>query len=477
VAALAALVGVRAFVAPARARAPATAATARRRMVVATAAYVILMGFVVVTRHLTFKTHALDLGYYVQVVWQMAHGRAPRVTLPPMHAWGDHLSPVLYLLAPLEWLYAGALPLLVAQTAILAAGGAALFAYARGRGAWPGAAAAFGVLYLVNPSLHGLNIRDVHPATFALPLLVAAALAHDRGRHLWCGLALALTLATREDAAVAVVGFAVWLALARGRWRAGALLAGLSVAILAVDIAWVMPHFRGAPYPHLHRYAHLGEGFGDILLTLAARPWRWLAVVLTPGKILYLLQIFAPLGFLPWLAPRALAAAVPGLAVNLLSQDPILFNYRSQYQAFVLPFLFLAAVDGHVRGVRVAPSRRVWAWRLLTLAFTASALLTARTVNELTVTRWWMGQDTRRLHALVARVPAGVPVSVNERLVPHLAGRPEAYIFPSRGLAPPDYVVDLEGVIARATSAGQFAREGYEEIGRAGDWVLLARRS
>ena len=60
--------------------------------------------------------------------------------------------------------------------------------------------------------------------------------------------------------------------------------------------------------------------------------------------------------------------------------------------------------------------------------------------------------------------------------MPHLAGRPEAYIFPSRGSVPPAYVVDLAGEIARATSAERFPREGYEEIGRAGDWVLLARR-
>lgn len=476
VAVLAVIVAARHCAAPFRARAPASAETARRRVAVAVALYVALMGFVVVTRHLTFKTHALDLGYYVQVVWQMAHGRAPRVTLPPMHAWGDHLSPVLYLLAPLEWLYAGAIPLLVAQTVILAAGGLALYAYGRGRLAWPGAAAAFGVLYLVNPSLHGLNIRDVHPATFALPLLIAAALAHDRGRDVWCGAALVLTLATREDAAIAVAGFGVWLALARGRWRAGALVAGLSVVILAVDIAWVMPHFRGAPYPHLHRYAHLGDSFGDILLTLGVRPWRWLPVVLSPGKILYALQMVLPLGLLPLLAPRALAGALPGLAVNLLSQDPILFNYRSQYQAFVLPFLFLAAVDGYRRCETFAEHRRTWAPRLVALAFTCSALLTARTVNELTVTRWWMGAETRRLHALVARVPAGVAVSVNERMVPHLAGRPEAYIFFSRGAALPAYALDLEGVIARAAAAGRFPRERYEEIGRAGEWVLLARK-
>jgi uncharacterized membrane protein len=451
---------------------------ARLVLVAGVAAYVGLMGFVTVTRHLTFKTHALDLGYYVQVVWQLAHAHAPYVTLPPMHAWGDHLSPVLYLLAPLDRLAPGAVPLLLAQTVILAAGAFAAFGYARHRLAVPGAAAAFAGLYLVNPSLHGMNVRDVHPAAFALPLLVAAAFAFDRGRHAWCALALILTLATREDAAIAVVGFGIWLALARGRWRVGAAVAGLSVLVLAVDVAWLMPSFRGSPYPHLHRYAHLGASLPDILVTLFLRPWRWLSVVFTGPKLLYLAELLAPLGLLPLLAPRALAAALPPLAVNLLSRDPILFSYRSQYQAFVLPFLILAAMEGYRRlapaPAAAAPAARRGAPRMLGIAYLFSALLTARTVNELTVTRWWIGEDTRRLHALVARVPAGVAVSVNERMVPHLAARPEVYIFPARGAAPADYVLEREPVVA-ATPPDRFERARYREIGRVGEWVLLTR--
>src|SRR5262249_15664752 len=148
----------------------------------------------------------------------------------------------------------------------------------------------------------------------------------------------------------------------------------LSVLVLALDIAWVMPHFRGAPYPHLHRYAHLGASFGDILITLAVRPWPWLAVVLSPGKLLYLAQMLLPLGRLPVLAPGAPAGALPGLAVNLLSQDPILFNYRTQYQAFVLPFLFLAAIDAYRRGEAATDGGRGWPRRLVAVGFVCSAL-------------------------------------------------------------------------------------------------------
>ncbi len=447
-----------------------------RAVALGAGAYALLMGLIVVTRHLTLQTHALDLGYYVQVVWSIGQGNGARVTLPTMHAWGDHLSPVLYLLVPLGWLAPGGTSLLLVETLLYAVGAGAVFRYAARRLApRPNAervAAAFALLYLLNPSLHGINIRALHPQSFAIALLPAAALAFDARRYGWCALALVLALGGREDCAVAVVGFGVWLALARGRWLLGAAVAAVSVALLFADVTWVMPYFRGSPYPHLGRYPHLGSSLGEIVLTLVTRPWQWISVMLSAKKVVYLLAMLAPLGFLPLLGPRALAAALPGLAMNLLSLDPILFNYRSQYQSFVLPFLVLAGVDGWARlstwtGGR--PSSRLLApGAALALAFVASAALTARTVNDLTVTRWLPTEGQRVAYALMREIPAGVPVSANERLVPHLALRREIYVFPS-GLERAEYVLDFDVQVAKAPPAG------YNVVRRAEGWILLKR--
>lgn len=442
-----------------------------RVTLVAALVYAVLMSFVVVTRHVALRTHALDLGYYVQVVWSIASGRGAYVTLPPMHAWGDHLSPILYLLVPVGWVWPGAAWLLVAQTAILASGALALFGYARPRLDGP-ASAGFALLYLANPSLHGMNLRDIHPAAFVIPLVVWAALAFDTGRYGWCAIALVAVLACREDAAVAVVGFGVWLAVARQRWRLGALVAGAGTLILAADIRYVMPYFRGERYPHLHRYAHLGGGLGEILLTLLLAPWRWLPVLVTAKKLLYLAALLAPLGFLPLLGVAALAAAVPGLAMNLLSLDPVLFRYRSQYQSFVLPFLVLAAVDGYARLRAWAGERRLLGRyspaAALVLGALVSVVLTARTVNDLSVARWRLGPDQRAAYALMARVPPRAPVSANERLVPHLATRPEVHIFPG-GTDRSEFVLAREGDLTRDPVVG------YVEVGREGGWRLLQR--
>jgi uncharacterized membrane protein len=467
VVALAGVVGIRLLLRPVALPALSPA----RVVAIGVLVYALGMSFIVLTRHRALRTHALDLGQYLQIIWNLADGQGAWTTLPRVHAWGEHFSPIFYLLAPLQWVAPGAAILLAAQTLILAAGAPAIFGYAARR-LDPRAAAAFAVLYLVNPSLHGINLRDIHPAAFVIALVPWAALAFETGRYGWCAVALLAVLACREDAAVAVLGFGVWVAVARRRWWLGGLVAVASVLVLAVEIRYLMPYFRGEPYPHLHRYAHLGSGLGEILVTLAAAPWRWLLVIVSAQKLVYVLTLLAPLGFLPLWGGGALLAALPGLAMNLLSLDPVLVHHRSQYQAFVLPFLALAAVDGYARLRARRRDRpllgRAPAAAALVVGVLASVVLTARTVNDLSVARWRLGPDQRAAHALMARVPPRVAVSANERLVPHLATRPEIYIFPG----PTDRSAF---VLARDTDLARQPLAGWAETGRAGAWRLLER--
>src|SRR5262245_58291268 len=428
------------------------------------------MSLIVVTRHVALRTHALDLGYYVQLVWNLSHGNGARVTLPPMHAWGDHFSPILYLFTPLGWLAPGAIALLLAQTLIFAAGAVAIAGFATRRLEDARLGAGFAILYLLSPTLHGINVRDIHPTAFAIPLMIAAAWAVDAGRPGWAALALVAALAGREDCAIAGVGFGMWLALARRRRMVGIAVAIACVGVLWVDMNVVMPHFRGEPYPHLiKRYAYLGATLPEVLTSILIRPWRWVPVVVTPEKARYLITMLAPLGFLPLAAPRAAAAALPGLAVNLLSTDSFLFSYRTPYQAFVLPFLFLAAVEGFAvaRNATWWP-RRVPARGVLVAAAIVSLVLSARTVNDLGVGKWALSPEQRAIRAMLARVPPLVAVSVNERLVPHLATRPECYVFPT-GVDHAQWVLDRESRIARENI------HGFDVVAREAGWALLRR--
>ncbi len=69
---------------------------------------------------------------------------------------------------------------------------------------------------------------------------------------------------------------------------------------------------------------------------------------------------------------------------------------------------------------------------------------------------------------MMARVPERVPVSVNERLVPHLATRQECYVFPT-GVERAQWVLELETLIAREQVTG------FEVVTRERGWALLRR--
>ena len=428
------LTALRVFVFPR----PLPAVRPRRAVLVGVVAYAALFSFITVTRHYTFATHALDLGYYVQLVWNLARGAGPYVSLPEMHAWGDHLSPIMYLFVPAYWLAPGPVVLLVAQSAALAVGGFAVFGLARARLGDERPAAAFALLYLVNPSLHGINVRDFHAAALAIPLLLAAFWAVEVGRPWLALLPGALTLLCREDAALPVIGFGAWMALAHRRWVAGGLTAAAAAAVLMVDVRFVIPAYRGAPYSHLGRYAHLGGSIGEIITGALLHPLQTLGTLMTGRRAVYLAAMLAPLAFLPLLGGWDLIGVLPALTQNLLSADPILYGFRTQYQSFVLPFLVLAAIGGYARLARRRPGP--WPVAVLVVATVASLALASRTVNQLAVARFWPNPDKRAAYRVLERVPAAAAVSAQDPYVPHLSLRPLVFVFPV-GIEKSDYVL------------------------------------
>ena len=459
----------------------------RRVLLIGMALYAVGFSFITVTRHVAFRTHALDLGYYVQLVWNLGRGYGPRVSLPEMNAWGDHLSPIVYLFVPFFWLVPGPGILLIGQSVALALGAVAVFGIARLRLGDERPAAAFAALYLTNPSLQGINVRDFHAAALAIPLMLGAIFFAETERRWLSGAAVLLVLACREDAALAALGLGAWLVLGRRRFVWGGLVALGALAVLAADVYWIIPHFRDQPYSHLARYSRFGASLGGIVGGILLHPLDALMSLLTPRRLIYAFGMLAPLGFLPVLGGWDLVGAVPALAQNLLSSDPILYNYRTQYQAFVLPFVVLAAIGGYGRLARRNPGRLPRA--VLVAAIVASLALGSGMVNDLAATRWWPTAERRAAHALLVRVPPEASVSAQERYVPHLSLRRRVFVFPF-GLDRSDYVVlnwigypwrNLPGVtMERAGTEILITVEGggdyrYTVAAEAGPHLLLRR--
>jgi uncharacterized membrane protein len=283
-----------------------------------------------------------------------------------------------------------------------------------------------------------------------------------------------------------VIGLGAWKAVTQRLWLAGAATAVTALALLVADVRWLIPTYRGEPYSHLGRYAHLGGSLTEIVASVVLHPLRTLGTLLTGGRAIYLAAMLAPLAFLPLLGGWDLLGVLPALAQNLLSADRVLYAFRAQYQAYVLPFLVLAAVGGYARLERRRPGH--WPVAVLVVAMVASLALASRTVNNLAVARFWPPPDQRAAYRVLARVPAAAAVSAQDPYVPHLSLRRLVFVFPV-GIEKSDYVLinldtypwrNLPGVTLTregttvTIGAGQTERR-YAVAAQAGPHLLLRR--
>ena len=386
-----------------------------------------LFFWVAVVRHRAFSSHAFDLGIFTNTIWNLTHGYGYISSIKGgINLFVDHQSPLFWALAPLFWLAPRPETLLFAQAFGLAAGGPAVFYFARahlGREHW--ASAALPWLYWCYLPLRKANAFDFHPEVFMLPLFLWAFAAFASERRWVKGLgllALAAALGAKESAPVVAVGLGLGWALVGGAdsWRKawpGVALALTSTALFLFDVK-VVPRFFGADYAYLDMYQRFGGGIADVLLAPFTQPVFFFSEILDYERLNFLFWTLAPLGFLPLFSWRAALAAAPPYLMLFLSEGDqrvrIVFHYGVEPGSalfWALPF-GLAAFAGRFGWRRTGIWMLFWALACLDPTEASWARM-----SQLTPHKQWL-----RAEALPC-VAEQVPMAATGALVPHLSTR------------------------------------------------------
>jgi uncharacterized membrane protein len=317
--------------------------------------YAVEMSHQVVLRYDTFKATAFDLGNMDQVLWNTIHGRLFQFTNQAIDWYGPptrlafHFEPIILPLSLLYVFHADPRILLVFQTLALASGALPVFLLTRRYlREWPILAALMAMAYLLSPALLGVNIFDFHPVALATPLLLYAVLALTYKRYVWFLIACVLAAACKEDVplTIAVFGILVIWKYKLPRLGVTLMIGGVLWTFLAFKV--IMPHF----YPGVqannfwYRYEALGSSPGAAIANILVHPWILFTTFFTLDRLYYLAGLVRSVGFLPLLAPEWLLPTLPGLAINLLSTDPLLYSGVYQYNATIIPFIMIAAIYG-----------------------------------------------------------------------------------------------------------------------------------
>lgn len=273
---------------------------------------------------------ALDLGLFDQGVWKLSRFQAPELTILPENLFGDHLSLVLVLFAPLYWIHPSPGWLLLVQALAVGLTVLPMRALARDLGAPPSLAA---LATLASAPIWMANLYDFHPVTLTVPVVTAALVTARRGEVRKTVALTVLTAFIRADAAVLILGVAV---VATPRVRR--LIVPLALISIIAGIA--VPHLLNTEQTFERYYGSLGTDPLDAL----RHPWRVVTTLAGDQARQTLLLWLVPVGFLPLARPRWLVALLVAGLPLLLSTTPATALPWFHHAGTVAPFAIAGAL-------------------------------------------------------------------------------------------------------------------------------------
>ena len=300
-----------------------------------------------------YRMYALRQGFdflvYEQPIWNTVHGRPfaqSMYSFAPTHLGVDLVLFELWIV-PFFALWQSPITLFLLISLGAGLGALPLFLIARDRYGSAVAGLGWAALYLAYLPVGAITLSEFQPRLFSASALLGAYWFYRRERPVAFWLCLLLAITVRSDVGLVVGCFGLYALLARRPWVYSLAPAVVGFGYWAAAVFVIVPALAGGHgFLWQVNYRWLGANSREIVATILRHPLYTAQGGFTLEKGRYLAQLLWPLGFLPLLRPRLLLIPLPILALNLLSEEPVQFDLVHQYQALIVPFLFVAGLEG-----------------------------------------------------------------------------------------------------------------------------------
>jgi uncharacterized membrane protein len=389
-------------------------------------------------RFWAFGAGSKDLGLFYQTHWLIAHGLPPLNTVMGMHALADHMELLDWPVAALLRLHEGPETLLLVQAVALASGVFPLIGMGRRLLGSERAGLVLAVAWLLAPDVHLGVMFDYNPTQLGAAGLLWTAWALTC-RGLLASLAAALvTCLAKENVCLYVAVLALVLAFRGATRRRAAAVLALALGLFAAEMALAFPRFRAGGFRHWE-YEELGETPTDTAAAVATRPHQALGLMVNHAqKRRSLLLPLAATGCVGLADPLSLLMQAPNWGERFLS------THRTRWWGYHygVPAAATAVVGlalGWHRLRQAGRDGRRLPMYVLLCAVLVDVLPPYRTPGGnrrsdlLFVRQSYVAAPAdvatmRRAVAFVGRDPR-VRVAAQDRLLPHLAGRPQIFML------------------------------------------------
>ena len=377
-----------------------------------------------------------------------------------------HISPIYYLLLPFYAMFPSPLTLQIGQALIVASGVIPVLLLCKQYKLSSKSSMAMVFLYALHPVLSTGCFYDVHENCFLAPLLLWLFYFFERKRMIPMYIFAFLILGVKEDAAVYILIFALYLLFSKRSVCHGVFLAVIALSYFAVAIAvlektsdyYAVLYADQTPNPAIqgpmvNRFQNLifekEDGLFGALKTVFFNPGYFLTQLFqtndnTWGKLMYFFQMLLPLGFLPFLTGKVSRfLLVSPILLNLLTNYSYQYDIGYQYHFGILAFLVYACVM-NLAELSVSLRRNLLGFAVATcLCFYVVYIPSKLTYYQ---KAWEEKKEIYlQMDEILNSVPTEASVACPGYILPHIADRREVYELYYHGNAGDvDYIV-LDG--------------------------------
>lgn len=418
--------------------------------VLSVAAYIAYFSLTSIYRYNNFYTGRFDLGNMDQTVWNTIHGRIFQLTNPDgtniISRLAFHADFMLIILSPMYLIWQDPRMLLIMQSLAIGIGGLFIFLIARKTLKQQLFAFAFALSYLLYPGIQYANLFDFHAVTIAVPLFLASWYAVLRKHYAIAVILLIIAGTTKEEAWIIAALFGLYLFFWKKQYAIGTILTIVSLGLFYYLFWHAIPAARGAQHFALQYYSDFGSTPTTILKNIVLSPIKIATILLGKYQLFYLLELFAPVLFLPIFALPLLIFASPDLGVSLLSQNTQLHMIYYHYASFPTPFIFLASIYGFAFLQKKFPSfiSNIGMYVILVPAIICAFTFGPMIGSISQSTDMFVHQVTysKLIDDFLQSIPRRYSVAATNNVGSHLSHRQKIYTIPV-GLKDADIVVFL----------------------------------
>ncbi len=406
--------------------------------------YVAYFTYVSIIKYLNFFMGKFDLGNMDQTVWNTLHGRIFMFTNPDgsetISRLAFHADFILVLLSPLYLIWSDPRMLLILQTVVLGLGAVFVYRIADLVLRNKTLSLIFAYAYLLNPLVQKQNLYDFHAVTLATTLLLGVWYFFLKKRLVWMTIFLVLAALTKENVYLIAALFGVFL-ITKKYYKLGAAITVLSLVIFILLMQVFIPAARGGEHFAVSFLSEFGDSFGSAIITIISNPAKTVQVFFEHNGLGYLNMILLPVGYLPIASPLHLIFAAPDIAKNILSSSG---NFRSsyyQYNAEILPFLFISSIYGAAVLLKKIP-RKIIMYYVIFFALLGSWKIGALPIGKSPYIDIYTKQykNAPEIRQFLRTIDEEKSVAATNNLGSHLSRRENIYVLP-RGIEKADIVL------------------------------------